>query len=122
MRSLRSKSAADAHHVRCAYPNPSVQLLRTDRVRGDSLIPSTPPPARFLNRNTFQRAGIGINAGRIRALQPGFVAAKPSTPAVFRSQALPDGGEILLAGRRARRRVATLFYPMWHPEVESSLR
>ncbi|QUJ04867.1 hypothetical protein KCP78_10715 [Salmonella enterica subsp. enterica] len=32
LRVLTFKTAADAHHVRCAYPNPSVQLLRTDRV------------------------------------------------------------------------------------------
>ncbi len=49
-----------------------------------------------------------------------FAVAKRSIPAVSRSTTFPDSGEILLSGG-VRGGAATLFYPMWHLEVESLL-
>ena len=63
--------------------NPPVQLLRADRVRRQHGLHQ-----RHLQRHCEIRLaarGIGINAGRIRALGSRSVAVKPSIPAVFRS-------------------------------------
>ncbi len=84
--------------------NPSVQLLRADRVRRQ--------PG-FHQRHLQRDCEIRFPSAPASASTPGAfarwaarsAAAKPSTPAAFRSaQAFPDRGEILLAGRRARRR------------------
>ncbi len=66
MRSRPSRSAADPDHERRAHPDPSVQLLRADRVRRqpDSINATASAIVRYVS----QRAGIGINAGRIRGL------------------------------------------------------
>ncbi len=56
-----------------------------------------------------QRAGIGINAGRIRALGSPIRGGEAfHTGCIPSLQAFPDRGEILPAGRRARRRGNTL--------------
>ncbi len=66
--------------------NPSVQLLRADRVRRqlDSINATSSAIVKYVS----QRAGIGINAGRIRALGSRSAAAKPSTPAAFHSTSI----------------------------------
>ncbi len=68
-----------------------------------------------------QRAGIGINAGRIRALGSPIRGGEAfHTGCIPFYKAFPDSGEILLSGRRARR-CGNAVLPMWHLEVESLL-
>ncbi len=99
-------------------PDSSVQLLRTDRVRRQPGFHHATSSA--IVKYVSQRAGIGINAGVFVRWVARFAVAKRSIPAHSVLQTFPDCGEILLSGRRAGG-AATLFYPMWHLEVESLL-
>lgn len=68
-----------------------------------------------------QRAGIGINAGRIRALGSPIRGGE-----AFHTGCIPFYKHFQTAVKSCsqggvRGGAATLFYPMWHPEVESLL-
>ncbi|VDZ77858.1 Ribonucleotide reductase of class Ia (aerobic)alpha subunit [Salmonella bongori] len=69
-----------------------------------------------------QRAGIGINAGRIRALGSPIRGGEAfHTGCIPFLQALPDGGEILLSGWAYAAVQQRCSIRLWHLEVESLL-
>ena len=120
MRSRPSRSPADPDRERRAHPDPPVQLLRADRVRDDSL-DSINATASAIVRYASQRAGIpSINAGRIRGLGSPIRGGEAFHTGCILLQILPDGGEVLLPGRRARR-CGHPVLPAVATEVESLL-
>ena len=99
--------------------NPPVQLLRADRVRRQPGLHQ-----RHLQRHCEIRLaarGIGINAGRIRALGSPIRGGE-----AFHTGCIPFYKHFQTAVKSCsqggvRGGAATLFYPMWHLEVESLL-
>ena len=87
---------------------------------GDSL-DSINAPSSAIVRYVSQRAGIGINAGRIRALGSPIRGGE-----AFHTGCIPFYKHFQTAVKccsqgGVRGGAATLFYPMWHLEVESLL-
>lgn len=92
--------------------NPPVQLLRADRVRRrlDSINATSSAIVKYVS----QRAGIGINAGRIRALGSPIRGGE-----AFHTGCIPFYKHFQTAVKSCsqggvRGGAATLFYPMWH--------
>ncbi len=90
--------------------------MRADRVRRQPGFLNATSSA--IVKYVSQRAGIGITPGVFVRWVARFAVAKRSIPLYSVLQTFPDRGEILLSGR-LRGGAATLFYPMWHLEVES---
>ncbi len=93
--------------------------MRADRVRRqpDSINATSSAIVKYVS----QRAGIGINAGRIRALGSPIRGGE-----AFHTGCIPFYKHFQTAVKSCsqggvRGGAATLFYPMWHLEVESLL-
>ncbi len=119
MRSLRSKIRRRRPScVRCAYPNPSFSscvLIECGDVDSINATQRRREIRFSAGRSASTRTHLRAPAARIRG------GEALHTGCVFRSHKhFPDGGEILLAGRRARRRGDTVLSDV-APEVESLL-
>jgi ribonucleoside-diphosphate reductase alpha chain len=109
--------SADANHVWRAYPTrqfSSCVLIEC----GDSL-DSINATSSAIVKYVSQRAGIGINAGRIRALGSPIRGGE-----AFHTGCIPFYKHFQTAVKSCsqggvRGGAATLFYPMWHLEVKA---
>ncbi len=86
-----------------------------------ALILSTQQQANVV-RYVSQRAGIGINAGRIRRLVLKSVMVKRSTLAVSPFYKYFQTAVKCCSQGGVRGGAAAVFYPLWHGEVQSLLK
>jgi ribonucleoside-diphosphate reductase alpha chain len=103
----------------CARP--SRQFSSCVLIECDDSLDSINATASAIVKYVSQRAGIGINAGRIRALGSEIRGGEAQHTGCIPFYKLFQTAVKCCSQGGVRGGAATLFYPMWHLEVESLL-
>lgn len=132
-RSVRMKWIIDAYHafstLKISLPTPIMAGVRTPTRQfsscvltesGDSL-DSINATTSTIVKYISQRAGIGINAGRIRALGSSIRGGEASHTGCIPFYKMFQAAVKSCSQGAVRGGAATLFYPLWHLEAESLL-
>lgn len=132
-RSVRMKWVIDAYHafstLKISLPTPIMAGVRTPTRQfsscvltesGDSL-DSINATTSTIVKYISQRAGIGINAGRIRALGSSIRGGEASHTGCIPFYKMFQAAVKSCSQGAVRGGAATLFYPLWHLEAESLL-
>ena len=100
---------------------PTRQFSSCVLIECDDSLDSINATASAIVKYVSQRAGIGINAGAIRALGSEIVVEKHSIQVVFHSINISKLQLNPCSQGGVRGGAATLYYPIWHLEAENLL-